>query len=199
MMACLMVLSTFALCAPHALGEKVSILATVDIAQDCINLNTTGKWINGYIELPVEYNVSDIVVSTILLNDTIPAELHPTSIGDYDNDAFPDLMVTFNRTKIVEWLLPKVATYGNVTLNLTGQLKIASFSGSDIIKVSRLFGDADCNGKVGLTDAVTMLVSYGRKEGDPTWNPNADVAPPYGIINIYDFVTFLSHYGEKYP
>lgn len=200
MMACLMVLSTFALCTPHALGERVSISATVDIDPDCINLNTTGKWINGYIELIGEYNVSDIHVSTILLNDTVPAELHPTSIGDYDNDTFPDLMVTFNRTQIVEYILSKNVTHGNVTLTLTGQLyKIASFNGSDTIKVSSLVGDVDCDGEVKLYDAVTMLTSYGRREGAPTWNPNADIAPPYGIINIYDFVTFLYHYGEKYP
>lgn len=198
-MAFLMVLSTFALCTPHALGEKASVSATVDIDPDCINLNTIGKWINGYIELPGEYNVSDILVSTILLNDTIPAELHPTSIGDFDNDTIPDLMVAFNRTQIVEYILSKSIIHGNVTLTLTGQSKIAFFNGSDIIKVSSLVGDADCDGDVDLNDAVTMLTSYGRREGEPTWNPNADIAPPYGIINIYDFVTFVSHYGEKYP
>ena len=193
-----MILSAFALYTPHALGEKENISATVDIAQDCINLNTTGKWITAYIEFPANYNVSDIQVTTISLNDTIPAEHQPTSIGDYDNDGIPDFMVIFNRTKIVDWISPKVATFANVTLTLVGLSRTGVFIGSDIVKVSHLVGDVDCNGSVGLTDAVTMLTSYGRKEDEPKWNPNADLAPPYGIINIYDFVTFLSHYGEKY-
>jgi len=197
-MACLIILSTFALYTPHALGEKENISATVDIAQDCINLNTTGKWINAYIELPAEFNVNNIQVSTIMLNDTIPAELQPTSIGDYDEDTIPDLMVTFNRTKIAEWLSSIITTYGNATLNLTGQAKTAFFAGTDTIAISNLAGDVDCDGKVGLYDATAMLVSYRSREDEPKWNPNADLAPPYGIINIFDFVTFLSHYGEKY-
>jgi hypothetical protein len=199
MMACLMVLSTFALYAPHALAEKVSVVATVDFAPDRINLNTTGGWINGYIELPEEYNVSDIAVSKILLNDTIPAELHPTSIGDYDNDTFPDLMVTFNRTKIIEYILFNGVTYGSVNLTLTGQTKIASFKGSDTINVSSLVGDIDCDGDVDVNDAVAMFSIYGSREGEPAWNPNADVIAPYGIINIYDCVALVYHYGEKYP
>jgi hypothetical protein len=198
-MACLMVLSAFALHAPHVLAEKVNVVATVDFDADCINLNTTGGWINGYIELPEEYNVSDIAVSKILLNDTIPAELHPTIIGDYDNDTFPDLMVTFNRTQIVEYILFNSVTHGNVNLTLTGQTKIASFKGSDIIKVSSLVGDVDCDGDVDVNDAVAMFSIYGCKEGEPAWNSNADVIVPYGIINIYDCVSLIYHYGEKYP
>jgi hypothetical protein len=199
-MTCLMVLSAFALCTTHAAGERISVSATIDFDPDCIHLNTTGKWINAYIEVPGEYNVSDIAVRTILLNDTIPAELHPTSIGDYDNDTVPDLMVTFNRTQIVEYILSQNVTYGTVNLTLTGQFsKIASFNGSDTIKVSTLIGDVDCDGDVDLSDAVAMLVNYGCREGEPTWNPNADIAPPYGIINLYDIVTLIHHYGEKYP
>jgi hypothetical protein len=194
-----MVLSAFAFCTPHVLGEKPSVSAIVDIGPECINLNTTGKWISVYIELPEDYNVSYIKVSTILLNDTIPAELQLTAIGDYDNDTSPDLMVTFNRTQIVEYILSKGIIQGNVSLTLTGESKTAFFNGSDTIRVSNMVGDIDCDGDVDLNDAVVMLTSYGCREGEPTWNANADVAPPYGIINIYDFVTFVYHYGEKYP
>jgi len=196
---CLMALSTFALCTPHVLGEKPSISAIVDVGPECINLNTTGKWISVYIELPEGYNVSHIKVSTILLNDTIPAELQPTAIGDYDNDTSPDLMVTFNRTQIVEYIISKGIIQGNASLTLTGESKTAFFNGSDTIRVSSLVGDIDCDGDVDLIDAVVMLTSYGCKEGEPAWNANADVASPYGIIDIYDFVIFVYHYGEKYP
>lgn len=59
---------------------------------------------------------------------------------------------------------------------------------------------ADLNGdqKVDLYDAVLIAAAYGSKVGDPNWNPNADLAPQYGIINIYDAVTMAYHYGETY-
>jgi hypothetical protein len=46
---------------------------------------------------------------------------------------------------------------------------------------------------------VQACASYGAKEGEPNWNPNANFAPPYDAISILDIVTIASHYGQKYP
>jgi len=58
-------------------------------------------------------------------------------------------------------------------------------------------GCGDLNGdfKVDLYDLVLASSAYGSKEGDPNWNPLADLAPRYGIIDIYDLVTFAYYYG----
>ena len=67
-----------------------------------------------------------------MLNDKVPAELHPTEIGDYDSDGIPDLMVKFDRQSVID-ILP-VGDEVNVTV--TGKLfDKTAFEGSDTIRV----------------------------------------------------------------
>jgi hypothetical protein len=106
------------------------ITATVDIAPDTLNLKSKGKWITCYIELPEGYNVSDVDVSTIMLNDTISAELHPMEIGDCDDDGILDLMVKFDRQTAMVLL-----SVGEATLTVTGEVDGTPFEGSDTIRV----------------------------------------------------------------
>jgi len=73
------------------LESLLSITATVDNSPQTLNLRSKGRWITAFIELPEDYNLSDINASSILLNDTIPVDPSaPISIGDYDGDGIPD-------------------------------------------------------------------------------------------------------------
>lgn len=65
------------------------------------------------------------------------------------------------------------------------------------ILVMLLMGDVNKDGVVNIYDMVSIASIYGCAEADPSWNPNADLAPPYGIINIYDLVTCAYNYGRK--
>ena len=105
---------------------------TIDINPNTLNLKSKGKWITCYIELPEGYNIEDIDISTILLNDAVSAESHPTNIGDYDNDGIPDLMVKFDRQDIID-----ILEFGdNVAITVAGELiDEAMFEGTDYIKV----------------------------------------------------------------
>jgi len=82
------------------------VKATIDIDPDTLNLKSKGRWITAYIELNEGYDVNDINTSSILLENTVPAEDRPTKIGDYDNDAIPDLMVKFDRSDVEDMLTP---------------------------------------------------------------------------------------------
>lgn len=108
------------------------IPATVDFHPDTLNKKSKGKWVTVYTELPAGYNVTDINISTMMLNETVPAELHPTEIGDYDSDGIPDLMVKFDRQAVID-ILP-VGDVANVTV--TGKLYDGTpFEGTDMIRV----------------------------------------------------------------
>lgn len=104
----------------------------IDIDPDTLNRKSKGKWITCYIELPEGYDVADIDISTILLNDIVPAETHPSNIGDYDNDGMPDLMVKFDRQDVIDILEPG----DNVEIIVTGELTDETwFEGMDYIRV----------------------------------------------------------------
>ena len=112
------------------------ITANIDINPDTLNLKSKGEWITTYIELPEGYNISDIDVSTILLEGSISAEW-----SDVQDNV---LMVKFNRTAVRECIIDVLGVkYGNVTLTITGNLFDGTpFEGSDVIMV-RLLGDVD--------------------------------------------------------
>jgi parallel beta-helix repeat protein len=110
----------------------LAIEATIDFDPDTLNLRNKGKWVTAYIELPAGYNVADINVSTLWLNDSVNAELKPASIGDNDNDGIIDLMAKFDRTAVEDLL----TVSENVEITVSGSLiDRTQFVGIDIIRV----------------------------------------------------------------
>lgn len=45
---------------------------------------------------------------------------------------------------------------------------------------------------------VLVCAAYGSTPDDPHWNRQADIAEPYGKINIYNVVTVCVDYGKTY-
>lgn len=116
-------------------ARSLLIQAAIDINPNTLNIASKGKWITCYIELPADYNVSDINLESIELaglTGFVSAEAAPATIADYNNNEIPDLMVKFDRTKVIDIITPgdqvTLAVGGNLT---TGQ----RFGGFDVIRV----------------------------------------------------------------
>jgi hypothetical protein len=120
------------------IAEALDVIqATIDIIPGQLNLKSKVKWITCYIELPEDYDVEDIDVSAIKLNDEVPAESHPTIIGDYDGDGIADLMVKFDGPAVQEILEPG----DDVEITVTGELNDGTpFAGIDTIRVKEQGG-----------------------------------------------------------
>jgi hypothetical protein len=61
----------------------------------------------------------------------------------------------------------------------------------------KMVGDIDGDGVIDILDIVLLTIIYGAHEGDPNWNPDADVTAPWGVIDILDLVTVSSKYGSS--
>jgi len=129
---------------PRRIGFATSYaMAAVNLDPDTVNLNSNGKWITCYIELPEGYVVGDINVSSLMLNETILAEPEPVAIGDYDNDGVPDLIVKFDRAELISYILANVNMTElaekrsmTITLAATGNLNDGTpFQGSKTIRI----------------------------------------------------------------
>jgi len=175
--------------------------AIVDIQPQALSLRSRGRWFTAYIELPEGYNVRDVDVSAIMINGSILIDFDaPVAIGDYDENGIEDLMVRFNRTLVVGYILSQGIMFGNVTLTLTGELYDGTmFEGKAIINVSSLLGDVNCDDIVDIYNIVHAASSFDSKEGDLDWNPNANFAFPWDLIDIFDLVTIALNYGKTYP
>jgi hypothetical protein len=111
------------------------LTASIDIDPDTLNLKSNGRWMTAYIELPEGYDVADIDVSTVLLQGTLAAEIHPTTVGDNDHDGVADRMVKFSRQDLIVYLVENGLTSGNITLMVSGEVDNAPFEGMDIVRV----------------------------------------------------------------
>jgi hypothetical protein len=110
-------------------GPRIN--ATLDFDPDTFNLGSQGQFVTTYIELPQGYNVSNIDISSLMLNISVPALSRPIEIGDYDSDGITDLMVKFDRQEVIEILEP-----GEQLVYLTGRLSDGtSLTGDEIIWV----------------------------------------------------------------
>jgi len=105
--------------------------ATVDIQPDTLNKRSAGRWVTCYIELPEGFSVMDVDLASLLLNDSVPPQQWPVSIGDYDYDGVPDLMVKFSRSALAALLSP-----GQRDVTLTGALSDGTpLIGTDTLRV----------------------------------------------------------------
>ena len=53
--------------------------------------------------------------------------------------------------------------------------------------------------RIDILDIAIVTSVLGTIQSDPNWNPYADIAEPYGKIDILDVVKCTGHYGQKYP
>lgn len=63
----------------------------------------------------------------------------------------------------------------------------------------KMVGDVNGDGVIDILDVVMVTSIYHHDESDPDWNPDADLAPPWGYIDIFDLVTLTSKYGQHCP
>jgi hypothetical protein len=62
-----------------------------------------------------------------------------------------------------------------------------------------MFGDVNRDGTVDIFDITTVCMAYDSTPTDPNWNPSADLAPKFGVIDIYDVCSVLINYGKTDP
>jgi hypothetical protein len=103
--------------------------------------------------------------------------------------------------------LPADVDHVNFTLHFvsidlgssTGLIRHSSIDGKVKLYARNPSPDINKDGIVNVYDVVIAANAYGSRVDDPEWNQLTDLAPEWGKIDIYDLVTCLYHYGEKYP
>jgi hypothetical protein len=114
------------------INEKPAIEVHFRVHPESLNVKSNGRWVTALIELPEGFNAQDINISTIMLNETIPAELRPIEIGGQQ------LMVKFDRAMLEQYILGSgnpAEKFTMVSLTVTGRFNDGTrFVGTDTIK-----------------------------------------------------------------
>jgi hypothetical protein len=126
--------------------EETIIDAIVDIDPNTLNLNSGGKWITCYIELPAGYDVNDIDGRTVTLENVnahtgeegwASPQANEGNTMDHDGDGVLERMVKFDRSAVQAVLRP-----GVITATVMGKLpNSTTLHGTDVIKVMGRGGD----------------------------------------------------------
>ncbi|CAG0956529.1 hypothetical protein METP3_00567 [Methanosarcinales archaeon] len=117
-----------------------AITATIDIDPNTLNLGSNGEWITAYIEFPEGYDVNNINVSKVNIttpsgNSLLVDISAPATVGDYNSNGIPDMMVKFNRATLAGYL-SGTGTDSEVALKVTGELLDGTqFEGTDTVRV----------------------------------------------------------------
>lgn len=135
-------------------GGEPTATVTFDFTPNTLNLASHGLWVTGYIEPTAPFAASDIDISSIQLNGTVPvAPEAPTSIGDYNANDIPDLMVKFSRTAVEL----AVSQGDDVPVTVTGKVDGHTFSATDYIRVRRAIVSAPGADSHLTSGAVTQV------------------------------------------
>ncbi len=113
------------------IGCWAGVQASIDIEPGVLNLRRGAPWITCYIELTEGFDPRDIDIATVALNDSIFAEHHPTSVGDYDEDGIEDCMVKFSGPRV----LASLDGPGEIGLAVSGEVAGQVFVGVDTVRV----------------------------------------------------------------
>jgi len=171
--------------------------AEFDLEPDVLISNGRYRQVTGYIELPEEFSASDINISSLFINSTVPVENAAFTIDDYDNDTILEMIVGFNKTAICDFVLSKTGPTKEVILTINGQLYDGtSFEGSSVIGV-RMPGDVNMDGIVDILDLVTVGEAFGSNPEHVRWNSAADEKED-GLIDIFDLVLVCNSFGIVY-
>jgi len=96
------------------------IVATLDIRPDNLNVARGGRWLTAWVELPAEFDPARILVSSVRLGGTAPADPEQFAIKDHDHNGIPELSLKFDRSAVIAGLGPGGAAELVVTGNLEG-------------------------------------------------------------------------------
>jgi len=123
---------------------------------DTLNLGSMGQLVKLVIELPPEWNPRDIDVSTIRLNDTVPARAFPVDFTDENDNGIEEIVVRFNRAA-VEAVLSEGAV---VPITVQGEIPDqAWFRGTTTVRAIRPHVSQP-NGGEYLTQGQSVSISW---------------------------------------
>jgi Thrombospondin type 3 repeat len=93
------------------------------IVPQSLNLNSKGRVVTAFIELPVPLHPAALDLTSLRLEGLLPWLAPPTpKTTDGDGDGIPALMVKFSRTDLTQVLCDTGRDHGAVELRVTGEV-----------------------------------------------------------------------------
>jgi hypothetical protein len=108
-----------------------------------------------------------------------------------------------NTTLLFRWNTTGLAVGTNATVSAQAtqvpyETDILNNAYTDGYVFIKMIGDVNGDRIIDIFDVTAAGAAYDSHPGDPNWNEDADVAPAYGLIDVFDIVTICAKYGLTY-
>jgi hypothetical protein len=128
---------------------------------------------------------------TLYANSTV-IEVKPVTLSAQTNTT---LMFSWNTTGLIPGENFTLWAQASTVPGQTNTAHNILYDGSVFIK---MLGDVNGDGVINIADVTAIAATYGTHWHESNFNPEADIAPPYGLINILDIVTCTRYYKVTY-
>ncbi|MFH2053237.1 MAG: S8 family serine peptidase [bacterium] len=129
--------------------------ADVDVDPNTLNLDSNGKWMTGFVELPAGYATGDVVIETVMFNGVVPVDGDRYALfEDFNDNGILDMMFKFDRS-LIEEILPEGE---QVAVTITGEIRdTAYFVATDTIRVIRPRMTSPNGGEIAMAGTTINL------------------------------------------
>jgi hypothetical protein len=179
----------------HEVGDGFFCTLIADVA--IVWMEPSSNYV--YPGRPVNITVVAANLGDVTSTFNVTAYYDNTTIGI---QTVVDLLPDHNTTLVFVWDTTGLTPCNNFTLSAYAspvpyELDFTNnyYASGGWVKI-KILGDVNSDGTVDIFDLVLASDAYGSQDGDPNYNPEADIAPHYGLVDIFDLVTIASHYGE---
>jgi len=175
--------------------------------------NTAGYWsiTTKQIEVtPISNPTANFTWSPTLtyFNQTITFDAS-TSTPGWNGTTYPPLVqytwnfgdgnVTITTEPIIDHVYYERGNYTVILTVMDADGRTANLNKT--IAVAGLIGDLNGDGEVDMRDVAIVARAFGTEEGDPQWDPIADLTGPEhlvpdGIVDMRDVALVASHFGD---
>jgi hypothetical protein len=124
----------------------------------------------------------------------------PEDILGFTNITIPKSLITLPSSDTFIVLLDGKAIYHTRIENATHYTLHFTYAHTihQIEIKQTIIGDLNGDRKVNVLDVVVVTTAYDATPADARWNPLADLAAPWGKINVYDAVVVTRVYGKNW-
>lgn len=164
-----------------------------DIALMSVTTNTPHEYAGRVVNITITARNNGEVTESFDLkayrNSTLIGTIHVTNLASGEETI---VIVHWNTSYLIagqNWTIKgEAVVVGDVTpadnVLVDGQVYI------------KMIGDVNADGTVDIFDIAAGALAFGSVEGESNWNPQADIAAEFGLVDVLDLVAILLHFGE---
>ena len=180
---------------PHIAEDGFFATITADVAVINIEVSSNAVYPGRIVVINVTVaNLGDVTATfnvTVYYNTTKLETVEVSNLMPKENVTLTFIWDTTGLESCSTFQIKAEASIVSYEINVENNVLLDGY-----VKI-KLIGDINGDGIVDIYDVAEACLSYGSKRGDPFWSEEADLAPEWGLIDIFDVATLLYFFSQS--